>query len=123
MRVLLFLALIYPAMASATETGNELLANCDKPENYFADGVCFGYLQGVQDAHQTFQGWGDLNEPSYCMPDGVTVGQAQAIVVKYLKENPEDLHHRASGLVLNAFEEAFPGEVKLEDGKPVYYCP
>ena len=127
MRVLLFLALIYPAVASASavtvwEGGNGLLSDCEERAT-FNEGVCAGYLSGVMDAHQTFKGWGELTQPTYCKPDGVTLGQVRAIVVKSLKENPEELHLNAASLVLNALRRAFPPEIKFEDGEVVFYCP
>ena len=124
MRVLLLLALIYPAMASAGfETGNTLLSTCAEERTFFQDGVCSGYIVGIMDEHETLLAWEELNEPAYCAPDGVTIGQAKAIVIKYLKEHPEDLHVSASGLVLNALAVAFKPRVKFENGEPVVYCP
>ena len=52
MRVLLFLALIYPAMASAL-TGNDLLAGCESEDKFVADRQCLAYLNGIYDAHWT----------------------------------------------------------------------
>ena len=84
---------------------------------------CWSYLEGVMDAHQTFHDWGELTQPYYCKPQGVTLGQVRAIVVKRLKENPERLHHSASSQVMNALHDAFTPEVKFENGEIVYYCP
>ena len=122
MRVLLFLALIYPAMASAL-TGNELLSDCSEDMGSRGISSCLSYLEAVTDAHKTFVGWEMLKEPSQCIPGRVTLGQAQAVVIKALKEHPEDLHNSASSLVLNALYDAFPPDVKFENGEPVYYCP
>ena len=125
MRVLLFLALIYPAMASAAtawESGNDLLSKCEQEGDFF-EGVCVGYILGIMDGHDALIVWGELNEPTFCRPDGLSVRQVQAVVIKYLKEHPEDLHKVASSLVLTALTEAFTPEVKFENGEPVLYCP
>jgi len=42
------------------------------------------------------------------VPLKVTGGQVRLIVTEYLKKHPERLHKGASGLVMNALEEAFP---------------
>ncbi|MFP6801731.1 MAG: Rap1a/Tai family immunity protein, partial [Pseudomonadales bacterium] len=62
-------------------------------------------------------------EPKFCVPEGengVTAGQLRKIVVKYLNENPEELHLTAGSLVSNALNEAFPVSYK-DDGTS--YCP
>ena len=122
MRALLFLALIYPAMASANWlTGNDLLARCES-ENSYDLRECIGYLRGVMDAHVALREWEGFM-PKYCIPEGVTLGQIEAIVVKRLKENPERRHLIASSLVLNALNNAFMPPLKFENGEPAFYCP
>ena len=50
-----------------------------------------------------------LREPNrFCAPDGVTVGQAINVLVKYLNENPAQLHHGGELLAITAFNEAWP---------------
>jgi len=104
------------------EGGNELLAYCEEENPGVWTGMCSGYIEGVMDASGTLQNWKGF-KPNFCIPNGVTLGQVQAIVVKFLKENPELRHHTASGAVLNALFDAFPAELKQEDGELVYYCP
>jgi hypothetical protein len=50
-----------------------------------------------------------LNEPHrFCTPDGVTVGQAISVLLKFLNKNPEQLHHGGELLAITAFEAAWP---------------
>ena len=86
--------------AGAFITGNSLANDCEKNDSMFQDGFCYGFVIGVFDRMQ-----GD----AICAPDGVTIKQAVSIVKKFLKENPEDLHLPANGLVSVALALAFPG--------------
>jgi hypothetical protein len=58
-----------------------------------------GYIQGVYDlnAGVSFSSFDDIN-----------VSQLKDIVLNYLREHPESRHQNAAGLVLKAYEEAFP---------------
>ena len=44
----------------------------------------------------------------FCPPDGTTNGQAVRIVVKYLRDHPEELHKHDSVLAFTALKAAFP---------------
>ena len=44
----------------------------------------------------------------FCQPDGTTTGQAARIVVKYLRDHPEELHKHDSVLAFTALKAAFP---------------
>ena len=45
---------------------------------------------------------------SYCIPQKVTNGQITRVVIKYLKDHPEQLHTSARKLILFALDEGFP---------------
>jgi len=97
-------------------TGNNLLEICSaNPKqtkitvDYMELSECHGYIMGVSDTHSTFVEWKYI-EPFWCSPDGVTTGQEKAVVVKYLKENPQKLHLTASSLVMTALNATFPCE-------------
>ena len=99
--LLVFLGLV-AGQAQAGEgrlNGSGLLEYCSGPESGFGHGVCGGYVTGVHD----LQG-----KPLFCTPLDVTNGQLQLVVKKWLQEHPEKLHYTASGLVVEAFKEAFP---------------
>ena len=44
----------------------------------------------------------------YCLPDEATNGQMYEVVMKYLRDNPEQLHTPFRFLIVLAFEKAFP---------------
>ena len=98
-------------------TGNTLLAECQSEGRF-----CQGYISGSVDEHLrvaninwyiSFQtnAQATLQEHlSYCIADGVTIGQMKDIVTLYLERNPADRHQDASWLVVGALAEAFPCE-------------
>jgi len=118
MKYLLMVVLIFSfnstmAVSGKTyETGSSLLKYCEAYINNTdaAEGnVCSGYVKGVSDAQSSFVGWG-IMEPRWCSPEGVTQVQLMHILIKHLKEHPEQLHQHAGGLTVNAFIEAFSCE-------------
>lgn len=58
-----------------------------------------GYVAGVFDVY---------SGTKICAPSEVTVGQAAAIVHKFLLERPESLHFSADSLAVAALSRAFP---------------
>ena len=54
----------------------------------------------------------------YCLPVGVTNGQMQDVVAKYLTENPEVRHLGAAYLVRQALHEVWPCAPKAAAEKP-----
>jgi len=106
-----FLLVLLLASANATpesfESGNELLSACKKQEGSFGSAYCMAYIAAVSDSHDTWVNWGYIPKRT-CTPEKVTVGQLELVTVKYLEENPQELHLGASSLVLNALTLAFP---------------
>ena len=110
--IVLSTILITPALQaqeSEVYTGNKLLADCqgDQQNNWVASGICLGYIDGF------WHGWNTALElhrilvkttavKQYCMPSESTSGQRKAIVIKYLKDNPTELHLGANILVMQA---------------------
>jgi len=101
--------------------GNALLNTCqsvEKAELSDSDAIslqfCYGYIQGVIDDDDIWQGLmsSDKNQKhshgKICLPnEGIFYTQLARIVVKYLKEHPEQLHWTGSVLVHNALLAAF----------------
>ena len=69
------------------------------PSAAFDVGRFSGYVIGVHDA---------VAGTKVCLTDGVTFGQLQAIVSKYLRDNPEKWNFSASSLVVAALSSASP---------------
>lgn len=98
-------------------TGNDLLDKCAEAGRYvdggeYADAgsinYCFGFIQSFVQTSIFTEG---STQPLYiCFPfeDKFTLNQLVRILVKYLKEHPDQLHHQAVYLVANAFKESFP---------------
>ncbi len=47
-----------------------------------------------------------------CIPENVTNGQVSDVVIKYLRDHPEERHILAAILVVKAMAEAFPCKSK-----------
>jgi Rap1a immunity proteins len=104
MLAVLFLAPLH-AQVQASDgftSGSELLLECEQSVPL----SCLKYLAGLGHMHSVTAYYG--RQPLYCMPDEVTVYQAQLIVVRYLRAHPEWLHYGSAHLATYAFAEAFP---------------
>ncbi|WP_079501617.1 Rap1a/Tai family immunity protein [Paraburkholderia hospita] len=95
-----------------SQPGNFWLEQCTDP---VLDSVCLGYVHGLADGidattivlNNSFAG--KPNERlMYCIPHRVTTGQARDVFVHYLQAHPGSRHQPASGLFINAMQEAFP---------------
>jgi hypothetical protein len=96
----------------ATDTGSQLLEQCEAHIDktiMVKSALCVGFIRGVYNTHETFTNWKQMDK-RWCMSDGITYTQAIRVVIKFLQEHPEELHLSASGLVSNAFSDAFPCE-------------
>ncbi len=94
------------AQRVSTTTGNDLLESCESKGN-FEQAFCLGYITGVTD----IEGLDSAVYPERrrsCVPENVTNGQARDVVVKYLKDHPEERHLQAAILVAKAMGQAFP---------------
>ena len=120
-RIGIFIVVVCGLMGSTfAEDGNGLLEDCQKylgDEQYssYTDslkaGICAGYLLGVTDTVELWDQWVAMWEASkktHCLPEAAEFDQLAKVVVKYLEDNPADLHLNASFLVQLAFMEAFP---------------
>ena len=76
-------------------TGNELYNVCVQGANF-----CNGYIAGAYDSNEY--------EDDYCPPDGVTLSQMRAIVMKYMDDYPGQRHIPADWIVSHALRGAFP---------------
>jgi len=112
--VLLLAATFLPTMTSADRphrvsatTGNDLLEYCESKERPFPTGLCLGYVLGAGDVEST-EGASFPDRERSCVPDDVTNGQMVGVVVKYLKDHPEERRMLAAVLVVEAMTKAFP---------------
>lgn len=92
--------------------GSNLKSLCST-DSGFQDGMCLGYIFGVTEMLDQPKGIDSsagtaIGRRYVCIPQNVVGSQLQAIVRKFLSENPEKLHWPAHILVNNAMIAAFP---------------
>ena len=98
----LFLAfLLFSASAQAAFIdGNKLLEYAREEERSGnSSGMLLGYIAGVHDA---------FDSQVICTPSNATLGQLKAIVIKFLKENPEVWAKNGDNVIYIALGKAFP---------------
>jgi hypothetical protein len=83
-------------------TGNTLLELCESSEV-----ACTAYILGAADGQfsTTIATSRDL---AYCIPDGSTAAQLRDVVLRYLRQHPEERHRLAAVLVASALAGAWP---------------
>jgi hypothetical protein len=112
-------ALAFPLPALATFSGNDLLTRCGASEKSLsgekltADEMldsmwCVGYLSGLLDGF----GVADFrvsNQKMVCPPaTGLSRSQALGIIVRYLRDHPDDRAKSGRRLALVALSKALP---------------
>jgi hypothetical protein len=108
--------MLAPSSANAL-TGNELLTHCGVVERYDAgvalsEGdvsdatICVHYIAGVFDMLSLYA---EANQ-RFCprVPAFLPPKQQVLIVMKHLRDHPEQLHHAAIGQVFSAIAKAYP---------------
>ena len=98
--------------------GKKLLEFCEERNN-----KCTGYLMGFADTmtltENMLDAFGNILGPDakrplrlVCFPAGLSFDSTQLrrVWMKWAKDNPENLHKTASGLILIAFENEWPCE-------------
>ena len=102
--LVLVLLLVSGRATADFQSGSTLLTICQDTARPMDRMQCLGYIQGISDVsgHNTISGW------RACGPEDLTGLQAMDIVLKHLREHPEDRHLAASSLVARALAEAFP---------------
>ena len=108
----------------AADKGHELLTRCNTavdiaegritptPTNAQDVGYCFGMMQGLRNLNQEYETLLE-GKALFCLPRGINNGQAARVVVKYLKDHPEELHQPAVVLAITAFKDAYPCQSPL----------
>jgi hypothetical protein len=93
--------LFEPAVAekiSGFVGGNELFESC-KSDNVGVQNICRGYIVGVVDAFDA--------QRIICTPENVSADQVRDIVVKWLRDHPENRHLQAATLVKAAIPDSW----------------
>ncbi len=117
-KLMLLVALTVAIQVSPAEAvwkkGNLLVDEC-LSESDFNEIMCYGYVIGIADMVREMAQMAESKRvwrPDVCFPDitSISAAQIKRVVVKYLKEHPEETHNKAVILVIGALEEAFPCE-------------
>jgi hypothetical protein len=109
-----------PVLAQDKHDGNALnekctsaLGNPEHPTSMdgFNTGVCFGLVDGIK---ETMMLWNTVDsqhsESKFhgCIPTEVTLEEAVKVVMKYLNDNPTQLHFRDVHLIYIALAKGYP---------------
>jgi Rap1a immunity proteins len=115
--ILIVLILLLPAWCSAD--GNELLKRCGSLVSYTdsessdipSSGemmFCAGFMQGITNMNLLYQ-MVLKSDTQFCLPEwGISNSYAARIVVKQLRDYPEELHRNEFVLAIWALNVAFP---------------
>jgi hypothetical protein len=116
-------ALFFSSEGNAAEdsviTGNDMMAACAVQDEFrpgqnpnmpsrseaLTQGVCLGMINGVRFFARAATRGTDL---AVCIPKGVSVGQVNSVVVRYLRAHPERQHEDFFLLAVNATAAAWP---------------
>jgi len=84
---------------------------------------CIGYVEGVSDGvfeEVAFAHAMSNKEPAkpYCLPEDTENGQLIRIVLKYVRDHPEEAHYSTAFLIVKALREAFPCTTQHQARKP-----
>jgi len=92
-----------PPVAGANQflSGKTLLDMCNQNDRY-----CATYIMGVLDAFINDDL--ALETCSFALPIGIKGGALNAMTIKFLKDNPDQLKYGAAGLISNLFSKTFP---------------
>ena len=94
------------AQASDEKSGAHWLRKCTNPEPVWQI-ECTIYVQAVVEYDEVRANM--LGDKQYiCREKEMTIGQSREVVIKFLRERPEDLHRPFALLAHRALETAFP---------------
>ena len=118
--VMLLWAAGHTLPAYAEGSGNDLLRQCTQAAksfsgtadpstvNYIEAEHCKARIDGFAGAAAFYEGR-EGAPAAICFPEGgVTVRQSVHLVIKYLEENPEQLHYSATEAIFGTFLSNFP---------------
>ena len=120
MALLLVAVSLFVASPVMATDGKTLLQKCREYTRFLGDRYnptiefadiykCLGLVEGTTNTHDILT-INSGKQGMYCQPSTsqVELEKNTSIVLKYLKEHPEELHLSASYLILKALKETFP---------------
>jgi Rap1a immunity proteins len=88
--------------AAENQNGNELLTECTAQDTTLQ--MCIAYIRGARDMLDALQLAGSGQR---CIPQLATLGQVKDVVVRYLRQHPEERHYWRATLIIAAVREAW----------------
>lgn len=120
---LLVALFFFLAFSPVWADGNGLLQKCLQAQKFLDDdrasvneteaAFCIGIVEGVRDTMRIYEQLMSSRQgvpeewKKTCWPEKPSTGQTVRVVVKYLRDNPKELHLPDSLLIVAAFREAF----------------
>ena len=105
-KIMLAMLMVFALMGESRAeefTGNKLKALCE------VEPVCLLYIKGWLGGFNTALVMNGIKKSKQiCIPYNSNSNQLTAVLIKYMKNYPEELHKPAFIMPLKAFEEAFP---------------
>ena len=101
---LVFLLGIVGRVDATFMSGDALIPYCEGKFGEQGHLLCGMYLFGASDGATSVAG----EDAHFCMPEQVKMEQLRRIFIKYVADNPHELHASASSIVLVSLIEAFP---------------
>lgn len=83
--------------------GNTFLNQCEK-----FNPICQGYIQGIVDVIDVYNGWYDPTNCRFRLPSNVTDRQLIDLMIEYYRNNPEIRHHWNAYNIIQLLSETFP---------------
>lgn len=101
MRIIVALLLLAASGSASADyfSGNDLYQKMLSSGRLVDVAMFRGYVAGIQDA---------FNGHLFCVPEGVPLSQASAVVQKYLSDNPKLWNKPAKELVVSSLKSAYP---------------
>jgi hypothetical protein len=117
MRTLLFAFLAVALLTGSVEaddipfspfiSGNDLWTWCSSREVRSVN-LCLGYALGAADVWTVVSTRPQWDLAKVCLPSAVKPDQVRDVVIRYLREHPEDRHNPAALAAYSALKDAFP---------------
>lgn len=115
MRYVLLAALVIASCSASAEeystqralSADFILPACKESpsSSQMMQGMCIGEIETLY-----LLAFGNSLAPKakFCPPNGATIGQSRAVVIKYLDDRPEELHTPFLLLAIDALQKAWP---------------
>ena len=99
------------SVSLAATTGNELLSHLKEESSGIEYGYATGFIRGIVESYTIF----GLSNQCLELPSGVTAGQTNDVVKKFLEDNPKYRHMSAIVLVRVALERSYATKNQASD--------